>query len=214
MLYDTLIFDLDGTLLNTLPDLHAAVNYSLRAFSMPERTMEEVRCFVGNGIYNLIKRSVPDSSDKETVDAVLDVFKKYYKENSCNLTAAYDGIHELLSKVKSEGLKLAVVTNKAHFAALTICDTYFPKTFDLVLGERESEGIKKKPAPDAVYDVMKRLSSKSALYIGDSEVDIETARNASLPCAVVTWGFRTREELKEAEMLFDTAEELLRHITE
>lgn len=216
MFYDTVIFDLDGTILDTLPDLHSAVNHALTSHSLPTRTMDEVRRFVGNGILNLIYRAVPDGCDEVTTLSVFEEFKTFYRHNSANLTRAYDGINELLAKLKSEGLKMAVVSNKAHFATVDICENYFPGIFDVVLGERESEGIAKKPAPDGVFEAMKLLSADKAVYVGDSEVDVETAKNASLPCIAVTWGFREKNILEAAgaDIFADDTDRLYKYISE
>ncbi len=215
MFYDTVIFDLDGTILNTLPDLSAAVNHALLSHGLPSRTEDEVRTFIGNGILKLIRRAVPDGCSEEVTVSVFEAFKEFYRDNSCNLTRPYDGISELLSQLKSEGVKLAVVSNKAHFAAVDICEKYFPSVFDVVLGERENEGVPKKPAPDGVFDALKALMAEKAVYVGDSDVDIETAKNSLLPCIAVTWGFREEELLISAgaEIFAHTAEELYNHIT-
>ena len=216
MFYDTVIFDLDGTILDTLPDLHGAVNHALNAHSLPTRTMDEVRQFVGNGIFNLIIRAVPDGCDEALTLSVFEEFKRFYRDNSANMTCAYAGINELLSRLREEGIKLAVVSNKAHFATVDICERYFSGIFDVVLGERESEGIAKKPAPDGVFEAMKLLSADKAVYVGDSEVDIATARNASLPCIAVTWGFREKEILEStgAEIFADNTDQLYKLISE
>ena len=178
--------------------------------------MDEVRRFVGNGIFILIRRAVPDGCDEATTLAVFEEFKSFYRDNSANLTRAYDGIDQLLLRLKGEKFKLAVVSNKAHFATVDICEKYFPGVFDIVLGERESEGIAKKPAPDGVFEAIKLLSADKAVYVGDSEVDVETARNASLPCIAVTWGFREKEELRDvgAEVFADSTDQLYKFISE
>ncbi|MBQ7836715.1 MAG: HAD-IA family hydrolase [Clostridia bacterium] len=196
MIYDTVIFDLDGTLLDTLGDLHLAVSYALKLNGLPERTLEEVRAFVGNGILNLIKRAVPAGSSSEVVERVFADFKQYYKEHSMDNTAPYPGINKLVSDLKAEGIKLGVVSNKAHFAVTEIIEHYFSGMFDISLGERD--GVRKKPAPDAVLEAVRVLGGKHILYIGDSEVDVETARNAGVDSVMVTWGFRTSEELEAA----------------
>lgn len=216
MFYDTVIFDLDGTILNTLTDLCGAVNHALTAHALPNRTIDEVRQFVGNGIFILICRAVPDGCDEATTLSVFEEFKSFYRDNSANMTCAYDGINELLARLREEGFKLAVVSNKAHFATVDICEKYFPGIFDVVLGERESEGIAKKPAPDGVFEAMKLLSADKAVYVGDSEVDIATARNASLPCISVTWGFREKEilEASGAEIFADDTAQLYKLISE
>lgn len=208
MFYDTVIFDLDGTLLNTLPDLHSAVNYALREHSLPERSLEEIRCFVGNGILNLIKRAVPTGCDSITTESVFECFKEYYGKHSNDMTKPYDGISELVCRLRDEGVKLGVVSNKAQFAVTEIMKHYFGNTFHIALGERE--GVPRKPSPDGVYDAINVLQGEKVLYVGDSEVDVQTAVNAGLDSVMVTWGFRSVEELRAAgaATFADTAEEL------
>lgn len=214
MFYDTVIFDLDGTLLNTLPDLHGAVNYALSAHSLPTRSLDEVRCFVGNGIFNLIKRALPEGCDDETTDKVFACFKSYYGEHSNDMTKPYNGIEHLLCRLKGDGVKLGVVSNKAQFAVTEIIKYYFGDTFHIALGERE--GVPRKPHPQGVYDAMSELDGKKVLYVGDSEVDVETAVNAEVDSVMVTWGFRSADELRAAGAndFADTAEDLYNVIME
>lgn len=196
MLYDTVIFDLDGTLLDTLPDLHAATNYALSESSFPERTLEEVRRFVGNGILNLIKQAVPQGTGEEETMGVFECFKAYYKDHANDMTKAYDGIYDLIEKLKADGIKLGVVSNKAQFAVTEIMQHYFGDSFGVAYGERD--GVARKPCPDGVFDAVRVLGGKSVLYIGDSDVDYKTAINANLDYIMVTWGFRDESELVEA----------------
>ncbi len=212
MLYDTVIFDLDGTLLDTLPDLQSAVNYALEHHKFPTRTLDEVRAFVGNGILNLIKRAVPAGTNEEDMISVFECFKAYYKDHSNDKTAAYDGINELVVSLKEKGIKLGVVSNKAQFAVSDIMEYYFSGIFDIAYGE--CEGVPRKPAPDRVFEAIDMLGGKNVLYVGDSEVDVETARNAKIDSVFVTWGFRTVEELKAAgaNTFAHTADELYRII--
>ncbi len=210
MLYKTIIFDLDGTILDTLDDLHSSVNYALQKNSFPLRSREEVRSFVGNGIKNLIHRSVPNcASDTDTEKTLWD-FVAHYKDNCTNITAPYDGICDLLKELKDLGVKTAVVSNKADFAVGQLCERYFPGLFDISLGEKD--GVKVKPSPDSVLEVMKKLNSTpdATVYVGDSEVDIETAVNASIPCISVDWGFKTKEFLKlhDAHIIVSSVQEL------
>jgi len=213
MLYDAVIFDLDGTLLDTLPDLHGAVNYALRESNYQERTLDEVRQFVGNGILNLIKRSVPHGTSEADMLSVFECFKAYYKNHSNDKTAAYDGINDLIARLREKGIKLGVVSNKAQFAVSDIMEHYFSGLFQVAFGE--CEGVPRKPAPDRVFEAAKALGAEKVLYVGDSEVDVETARNAGLDSVLVTWGFRSVEELKAAgaEVFASTADELYRIIT-
>lgn len=211
MKYNCVIFDLDGTLLDTLGDLRDSVNFALSKNHLPERSTEEIRNFVGNGIRLLIERSVPENTPLELIDKCFDDFKAYYKDNSANLTRAYDGINGLLSELKSRGVKLSVVSNKADFAVKTLVENYFNNTFNCAVGERD--GVKRKPSPDAVFAVIKKLgvSKKDVIYVGDSEVDIETAKNAGIPCICVTWGFRDKEVLERLcpEYIIDSPEKIL-----
>lgn len=190
MQYDLLIFDMDGTILDTLEDLKDSTNAALRSEGLPERSLEEVRRFVGNGIRKLIERAVPADAAPEQVERTFEAFKAYYQEHCADRTRPYDGIPELLERAKAAGCQLAVVSNKADFAVQELCLQYFPGVFDLAVGDRA--GIRKKPAPDSVNEVLNRLQidRSRALYIGDSEVDVETAANAQMESIIVTWGFR------------------------
>lgn len=205
------IFDLDGTLLDTLGDLRDSVNAALLRSGLPRRNTDEIRAFVGNGLRRLIERAVPKNTPEKTVEQCLFDFKEHYRSHSMVLTKPYDGIDALLQKLKANGVRLAVVSNKADHAVKTLVDTFFPNLFDCVFGERE--GIPKKPAPDAVLAAMHELHAcaEETVYIGDSEVDTETARNAKLPCIAVTWGFRDRQilELQKPARLADSPCELL-----
>jgi phosphoglycolate phosphatase len=195
--YHTFIFDLDGTLLYTLADLAAAVNYALRTHQMPERTLDEVRNFVGNGVRMLMIRAIPDGLQNPQFDEVFSTFRSYYMQHSLDTTRPYDGIPQLLSQLKAAVMRTAVVSNKFYAATQELCQHFFPDTVDVAIGEHEAEGIRKKPAPDTVIEALKKLgvSANDAVYIGDSDVDIETARNAGLPCISVLWGFRDKSFL-------------------
>ena len=193
--YKTVIFDLDGTLLNTLDDLRDSTNFALSRFAYPERTLSEVRSFVGNGIGKLIERALPYDVTTSEYDAVLAEFKAHYATNCNNKTKAYDGIYALLDHLKSNGIKLAVVSNKVDSAVKELCARYFSGYFEVAVGEKS--GICRKPAPDSVFAAMQTLGAEKAstVYIGDSEVDIETAKNAGIDLIAVSWGFRDREVL-------------------
>lgn len=197
MRYNTVIFDLDGTLLDTLSDLAAAANHALAAHNLPARTVDEVRRFVGNGIGLLIKRAVPAGSSPELTEAVHRSFTEYYKAHCADTTAPYPGIMELLQKLRSAGCRTAIVSNKADYAVQELAQNYFDGLLDAACGERA--GIARKPAPDMVQAVMDMLQADadSTVYIGDSDVDIETARSAGLPCISITWGFRSRDFLQK-----------------
>ncbi len=198
MKYNLAIFDLDGTLLNTLEDLADSTNYVMRQFGYPERTLEEVRSFVGNGIRMLLWRSAPKNTPVEEVDRMFALFKVYYEEHCADKTRPYDGIPALLANLRKQGVKLAVVSNKADDAVKALCEQYFPGCFDEAVGERA--GIARKPEPDTVNEVVRKLQvdKSKAVYIGDSDVDVKTAQNANLDCIAVDWGFRDREVLVEA----------------
>lgn len=214
MKYQLAIFDLDGTLLNTLEDLADSVNYIMKQFGYPERTLTEVRSFVGNGIRKLIERSAPEDATSEEIDRMFEEFKVYYGEHCADKTKPYEGIRELLDDMQKQGIKLAVVSNKADYAVKTLCEQYFPGIFDEAVGERT--GIARKPAPDTVNEVLKMLQTEKskAVYIGDSEVDVQTARNAELDCIAVDWGFRDAEVLKAAgaEKIASTPAEVVKHM--
>lgn len=194
----TYIFDLDGTLLDTLQDLAAAVNFALRKNGMEEHSIDDIRRFVGNGVRKLIERAVPDGSKNPRIDEVFADFRSYYMQHSLDATKPYDGITEILQELKQRGCKMAVVSNKMMAATQELVAHFFPE-IEVAIGENEAEGIRKKPAPDMVFEALNRLGAEaeSAVYIGDSDVDIQTAMNAGVPCISVLWGFRNREFLLE-----------------
>ncbi len=197
-MYETIVFDLDGTLLDTLDDLWISVNAGLQAAGLPLRTREEVRAFVGNGIYKLMERAT-GGAEKEVLTLAFEVFKKHYALHCEDNTAPYAGIIPLLRALKERGIKTAVVSNKADFAVKKLSATYFGELVALAVGENEEGGIRKKPAPDSLLAVMKELgaSAETTVYVGDSEVDIQTAKNAGVPCISVTWGFKDEGFLLE-----------------
>lgn len=192
MKYKAAIFDMDGTILNTLEDLWGATNYMLRVSGYPERTLDEVRQFVGNGIRKLIERAAPQDTDSAEIDRLFGVFNGYYKEHCADNTTPYDGILDMLKKLRAGGVKTAVVSNKADYAVQELCVQYFDGLFDAAAGERA--GVRKKPAPDAVFAVLDKLgvAAADAVYIGDSDVDVETARNSGMAHIIVDWGFRDK----------------------
>lgn len=206
----TVIFDLDGTLLYTLDDLTAATNYALRKMGMPERSLEEVRRFVGNGIRKLIERAVPEGTDCGTYEKTFAVFREYYDVHCTDHTIPYEGVLELVQKLSEKNYKLAIVSNKVDSAVKELNETFFSDYIQVAIGEKE--GIRKKPAPDTVYEALKALGStkEEAVYIGDSEVDLATAANSGLPCISVLWGFRDKELLieKGAEFFAEKAEDI------
>ena len=209
----TLVFDLDGTLLNTLGDLRDSTNYALKKFGYPDRTTEEIRNFVGNGLKMLIVRALP--KDSPDVEAVLAEMKRHYVQNCANLTRPYDGIPEMLAKLRGAGFRLAIVSNKAAPMVSLLREYYFSDLIPVAVGE--SEAIARKPAPDMVFEALRQLGSaqEDAVYIGDSDVDILTAKNSGIPCRSVCWGFRSEEELRKAgaKTVYRTPEELYRALT-
>lgn len=211
MKYRLMIFDLDGTILDTLDDLSGALNHTLQWGGFPVRTRMEARSFIGNGIRNLIKRGAPDGTPEDVIDRLHQEFAPYYAAHSADKTGPYPGIPELLQTLRQEGVQLAVVSNKAHPAVQPLMDLYFPGLFDAAYGERP--GIPRKPSPEAVWAVMEAFgaSKEETVYIGDSEVDVATARNSCVDCICVDWGFRDREVLEQAgaDRIASTVEELL-----
>lgn len=212
MKYKAVIFDLDGTLLNTIEDLKNSVNYALESCGMPVRTLDEVRRFVGNGIKNLMRRAVPDGEDNPLFEKAFLLFKEHYSKNCCVMTKAYDGIPEMLDRLHGEGIKTAIVSNKAENAVKILSDIFFGGM--TAFGDKE--GRERKPAPDTVFAALDELGVKpeDAVYSGDSEVDIMTAANAGMKCISVSWGFKGRKFLEEhnAEIIIDRPEEIFRYI--
>lgn len=207
--YKAVLFDMDGTLLDTLDDLRDGVNLVLERRGYPQRTTEEIRAFVGNGARQLIRLALPAGAEETEVDSVLEEYRAWYKVNYCIKTCPYDGVEEILTSLRARGVKVAVVTNKPDATARQLAEKFFP---DLpAIGQRDD--VPKKPAPDMVWSAMQMLgvNGQEAVYIGDSEVDVETARNAGLPLIAVSWGFRTKEQLRSAGAaeIVHTAEELL-----
>lgn len=211
--YHTYIFDLDGTLLDTLGDLAASVNYALRHHGMPEHSIDDVRRFVGNGVRKLMERAVPDGTDNPLFDEAFATFRQYYMAHSLDTTRPYEGIPETLEALKARGCRLAVVSNKMVSATQALCRHFFPDTIEVSMGEDEAAGIRKKPAPDTVIAALKALGvgKDQAVYVGDSDVDIQTARNSDIPCISVLWGFRDRDFLLQngAETFISAPSELL-----
>ena len=194
---DTVIFDMDGTVLDTLQDLADAVNAALKAFGMPERIIDEVRAFVGNGVRRLLELSVPDGFANPRFEEVFAKFREYYGVHCNDKTKAYDGILPLLRELEKEGYGLAIVSNKLDSAVKELNEIYFEGIVKVAIGE--VEGIAKKPAPDMVEKALRELgkTKETAVYVGDSDVDLMTARNVGLPCISVLWGFREEGFLKE-----------------
>ena len=213
MRYQTYVFDLDGTLLDTLGDLAASTNYALRTHGMPEHSLDDVRRFVGNGVRVLMERAVPQGAENPQFEAAFQTFRTHYMQHSLDTTKPYDGILETLEALKAEDCRLAVVSNKMMAATQELCRHFFRDTIEVAIGEHEAQGIRKKPAPDTVNEAFRQLGvgKERAVYVGDSDVDILTARNSGLPCISVLWGFRDRDFLIQhgAETFISAPSELL-----
>lgn len=210
--WNTVIFDLDGTLLNTLEDLTDSVNFAMSLYGFPCMKMDEVRSFVGNGVARLIELCVPDGKNNPLYEKCLSAFRRNYSENMQNKTDAYEGIMELLQQLSKEKYKMAIVSNKFDSAVKELNKVYFEKYIKVAIGE--SEKVSKKPAPDTVFKALEELSSSvdQAVYVGDSEVDVKTAQNSGVTCIGVTWGFRDRNVLEQegADHIIDKPKELLK----
>ena len=208
---NTVIFDLDGTLLNTLDDLTDSVNFALGEMGYPLHTADEVRMMVGNSVIYLIEQALPDGTDKEIFDKTLALFESHYQTNMRNKTAPYDGVMQMLDKLSTEGYKLAVVSNKPDVFTQELVSELFGDYIPLAIGR--SETIARKPAPDMLELAMKQLGSDpdSTVYVGDSEVDVETSINAGVDCVGCLWGFRDRETLESAgaEFIISSPDELV-----
>ena len=193
---NTIIFDLDGTLLDTLGDLASSVNHVMALFGFPSHTREQIREMVGNGVYVLFEKAVPGGRDHPSYSACIQEFQSYYAAHMQIETAPFPGILPLLSHLQKRGYRLAVVSNKFDAAVKALCQNYFSPYIQTAIGE--SPSIARKPAPDTVFSAMEKLSAskEQCIYVGDSEVDIETAKNAGIPCISVSWGFKTIEFLK------------------
>jgi len=217
---NTFIFDLDGTLLDTLQDLANSVNFALSQHGMPPHSRDDIRCFVGNGVRLLMERAVPEGAQHPQFEEVFATFRQHYMQHSLDTTRPYDGIPEVIRELKARGCQLAVVSNKMMAATQELVAHFFPE-IEVAIGEHEAAGIKKKPAPDTVFEALRQLGispnpsqggenllesgcvansfpwgrSGEVVYVGDSDVDIATARNSGLPCISVLWGFRDRQFL-------------------
>jgi len=211
----TVIFDLDGTLLDTLEDLWRSVNAALEVFGCPGRTKEQVRQAVGNGVRNLMRLSMPAGEEHPDFEACFHAFQEHYAEHLNDHTGPYEGIMELLAKLREEGYTCAIVSNKSDHAVKELNRRIFGEYIATAIGE--CEGIRRKPAPDTVFAAMRELGAdrEDCIYVGDSEVDLLTAKNSGVPCIAVSWGFRDKSVLEElgAECIVDDAGELYERIT-
>ena len=207
---DTVIFDLDGTLLNTLDDLTDSVNFALGEMGCPLHTADEVRMMVGNSVIYLIEQALPKDTDKASFDRCLSTFEAHYKTNMRNKTAPYDGVMQMLDELSTAGYKLAVVSNKPDVFTKQLVSELFGQYISIAIGR--SEDMPRKPAPDTVWYALDLLQSRieNAVYVGDSEVDVLTAKNSGMPCIGCLWGFRDRETLESAgaEYIISSTDEL------
>lgn len=206
-----MIFDLDGTLLNTLEDLYLSVNAALEHFGFPLKTREEVRQSVGRGVRNLMLRSVPEGEDNPRFEDCFLEFQKHYAAHLNDHTGPYEGIMGLLETLSERGFPMAIVSNKSDYAVKELNRNVFGRLIPVAIGE--SEGVRRKPEPDTVYEAIRKLGvrKEDCVYVGDSEVDLQTAENCGIPCISVSWGFRGRKVLEDlgAERIVDTSDELL-----
>ena len=214
MSYSTIIFDLDGTLLNTLDDLYDSVNYALDKMEYPLRTKSEVRFFLGNGIKVLMRKSLPEGAGDEEFEKSIAYFKEYYNVHNQDKTKPYEGVVELMHSLKKKGIRMAIVSNKIQSAVDDLYDRFFKDVVDVAIGD--SPEYKRKPAPDSCFRAIEILGSdvEDTIYVGDSEVDMETAKNAGLPCISCLWGFRDKEYLIEngANIFAETPADIEREV--
>ena len=219
----TFIFDLDGTLMNTLDDLHDSVSYALRQAGLAPNPKQDTRRYLGNGVRNLVNRSVEQAcptADEALKERVFEIFRAYYVAHSMDKTAPYEGIPEMLKECKKRGFFTAIVSNKLDPAVKDLHKAFFADSIDVAIGETPT--VKRKPAPDMVDEAIRQLSllhgrsieKSECVYVGDSEVDLQTAKNSDLPCIAVSWGFRDRDYLVEqgAKTIIDCPDELFEHI--
>lgn len=210
-MYKAVIFDLDGTLLNTLGDLAASVNHALKSCGYPERTIDEVRAFIGNGVIRLMQRATPDKISQEDFDRCFEAFRSHYLAHMFDTTKPYDGILPLLDALKENGIKTAVVSNKLHSGVVGLCKDFFDDRLTCAFGVLDES--ERKPSPANVFKALKQMNVEAVdcVYVGDSEVDVQTANNAGLNCIAVTWGYRDLDVLKmnRPKYIIDAPEEIL-----
>lgn len=209
--HTTVLFDFDGTLLYTVKDLADAVNYALEKHAYPTHSVKTIQGFVGNGVATLVARAIPGGTENPDYAAALAQFKAFYALHSMDNTAPYEGIQEMLTELKAQGRKMAIVTNKYQVAAEELRRRFFDDTVPLIVGDLE--GRERKPAPDAAYLAMELLDAKKedCVYVGDTEVDMQTAANAGIDFVACAWGYRTRRQLEELgiPLIADTPAELV-----
>ena len=191
----TIVFDMDGTVMNTLEDLTVSMNYCLSKYGFPERKLEDYRRFFGNGVKYAMQQAVPEGTSEELIDQMLVIFKEHYDVHCLDKTCPYDGILDAMKALYEAGYKMAIVSNKIDSAVKELNERFFSDYVKVAIGERD--GVKRKPAPDMVYEALKEMGSskEESIYIGDSEVDLKTAENSGLPCIAVLWGFRDKSFL-------------------
>lgn len=207
---DAVIFDMDGTLLNTLDDLANSVNYTLSQFGFPTHTKDEIKNFVGNGVNHLFEKALPQNTDYKTKNQCIDYFKNTYSKNMYINTKPYNGILNILKTLRRNYISTAVVSNKFEDAVKNLTNRYFGELIDISIGQ--SDTISPKPSSTGVSRVMRELRAKKAVFVGDSDIDVMTAKNAGIKSIGVTWGFRDRENLKNADFIADTPNELIQII--
>lgn len=200
MKFETILFDMDGTILDTLDDLTGSCNYAMRQMGYPEHTRDEVRTFINNGARRLVGAAMPANTTEADLDKTLEIFQAHYREHLAEKTQPYPGILELLDTLNQRGIVCAVVSNKFDVAVKKLSKQYFGDRLAVSVGEHEAEGIRRKPWPDTVFEALRILGkpTETALYVGDTDVDLATARNAGLPCLSVSWGFKSRSFLEDA----------------
>lgn len=211
--YKLAIFDMDGTILNTLDDINNTVNVTLNAFDLPAVTIDETRQNVGNGLKKTLERSIKVELSEEKFNEMFAYMLKYYEVHSGDTTRPYEGVREQIARVREAGIRTAVLSNKKDAAVKQLCRVFFEGLFDYELGERD--GVRMKPAPDSIFELSKlEAPLEEIVYIGDSNVDVETARNAGVGCVAVTWGFRDEDFLKAqgAKIIAHTPEEMYEYI--
>lgn len=210
MKYNTVIYDLDGTLLYTLEDLKNSVNHALDLYGYPHRTLDEIRMFIGNGVAVLMKRSAPENCPKEQIDKMLEIFRPHYLEHMYDTTGPYDGVIKMMTEIHNAGIKSAIVSNKLDDAVKQLDNMFFKGLTEIAIGAPSNA---KKPDPTSVLICINDLGSSvsDSVYIGDTDIDIQTAHNAGLKCIGVSWGFRGKKFLEEhnCDYIIDTPDELL-----
>lgn len=216
MKYKLAVFDMDGTILDTLSDLTASTNYALKAASLPEKTREDVRRYIGDGVKELIERACAPVTDEKIIEKVFVAFSEYYKAHGEDLTRPYPGIVEAIKTLRANGIKTGVVSNKLEYAVIPLAERYFPSLFDYIAGDKE--GVRRKPYPDPILNAISAMgeTKETTVYIGDSDVDVKAGFNAGVDVISAGWGYRSEKFLLEngAKNIVFSAEEMLKKILE